>query len=87
MYSEYMSKLYKLLSVEFNCSVDDFKKKENIVTVSKIMDGRRIYSPEKYFFHMVTTGSNSVVTADECLHPFLYEFIKGKEGHCICFCR
>ena len=81
MYSEYLSKLYKLLSLEFNCSVDDFMKKENIVTVSKIMDGRRIYSPEKYFFHMVTTGSNSIVTADECLHPFLYDFIKERAGH------
>lgn len=75
------NKLFKLLSLEFNCSPEDFTKSENILTVSAINEGRRIYSPEKYFFHMVTTGRNAVVTADECLHPFLSEYIKSREGH------
>lgn len=73
--------LFKLLSLEFNCSPEDFTKSENILTVSAINEGRRVYSPEKYFFHMVTTGRNAVVTADECLHPFLSEYIKSREGH------
>ena len=75
------NELFKLLSLEFNCSPEDFTKSENILTVSAINEGRRVYSPEKYFFHMVTTGRNAVVTADECLHPFLSEYIKSREGH------
>ena len=74
-------KLYELLSLEFNCSPADFLKPENTLTVSEIHEGRRVYSPDKYFFHMVTTGSNAIVTADEVLHPFLKDFIADRTGH------
>lgn len=77
----YQEKLYHLLSKEFNCSPADFTKQENILTVSALQDGRRMYSAEKYFFHMVTLGGNAVLTADECLHPFLKDFIKDRMGH------
>ncbi len=73
--------LYNLLSLEYNCTPNDFLKKENILTISALHEGRRVYSSEKYFFHMMTTGGNAVVTADEQLHPFLREFIKTVPGH------
>lgn len=69
------------LSIEFNCKPEDFLKEENVLTISELHEGRRIYSPEKYFFHMVTLGGNTVVTADESMHGFLSEYIKGKKGH------
>ena len=78
---DYSEKLRELLSLEFNCKPTDFVREENILTVSELHEGRRIYFPEKYFFHMVTTGGNAVVTADECLHPFLRKFIKDRTGH------
>ncbi len=81
MNNEYKERLFKLLSFEYNCSPEDFTKTENVLTVSAINEGRRIYSPDKYFFHMVTTGQNAVITADECLHPFLSEYIKSREGY------
>ncbi len=77
----YTTSLHQLLALEFNCTTNDFTKNKNILTHSQIHEGRRIYSPEKYFFHMVTTGNNAVATADECLHPFLQEFIKKRTGH------
>ena len=76
-----LSQLYRLLSLEYNCTPEDFTKSDNILTLSELHQGRRSYSPEKYFFHMATTGNNAVVTADEALHPFLKEFISGKTGH------
>ena len=79
--TDYWEKLYELLSLEFNCKPKDFSQETNVLTVSELHEGRRIYSPDKYFFHMVTTGGNAVVTADECMHPFLREFIKGRTGH------
>ena len=30
---------------------------------------------------MVTLGGNAVITADECLHPFLQEYMKERTGH------
>ncbi len=78
---QYKNELWNLLALEFNCSPDDFMRTENVLTVSAINEGRRVYSNERYFFHMVTTGSNAVVTADECLHPYLHEFIRNRTGH------
>lgn len=79
--ADYKQQLLKLLSLEYNCSEDAFGKEDNILTESKLCDGRRIYDNKTYFFHMVTMGSNAVITADPCLHPFLSEYIKGKTGH------
>lgn len=82
MNHHYFDSLLRLLALEYNCAPEDFLKKENVLTTSKIHEGRRMYSPEKYFFHMATTGGNAVVTANECLHPFLREFIKlNSMGH------
>lgn len=78
--NKYLPKLFEQLSYEFNCTPDDFAKTENVLTVSKFNEKARAYSDEKYFFHMVTTGNNAVITADEQLHPFLKEFMK-KTGH------
>ena len=77
----YREKLYELLAKEFNCASSDFTKQENILTVSALQEGRRMYSQEKYFFHMVTTGGNAVLTADECLQPYLHKFMKDRTGH------
>lgn len=77
----YLAELHTLLSKEFNCTPVDFTKQENILTVSALQEGRRMYSNETYFFHMVTTGGNAVLTARECLHPFLREFMKDRTGH------
>ncbi len=77
----YTEKLLKLLSLEYNCSPEAFTDEQNIITESALIDGRRIYGSEKYFFHMVTLGNNAVITADTCLHPFLSEYVKDKAGH------
>ncbi len=82
MKSDYITKeLYSLLSKEYNCTPADFTKQENILTVSALQEGRRRYSEEKYFFHMATLGGNAVLTAEECLHPFLKDFVKDRQGH------
>ena len=73
--------LYRLLALEYHCRPCDFEREENVLTVSALQEGGRRYSREPYFFHMVTTGGNAVVTADEQLHPFLRGFIREKRGH------
>lgn len=78
---KYRESLFQLLSLEYNCTPEDFTKQENVLTISELKTGRRVYSPEKYFFHMVTMGGNAVLTAEECMHPFLHEFIKNRAGH------
>ncbi len=81
MTSEYYDRLLKQLSIDLNCSPEDFKTKENVITTSKLNDGRRSYSPGKPFLQMATLGRNTVIMADECLHDFLHAFVKDVEGH------
>lgn len=50
MFKEYYEKLLQQLSLDFNCTPADLQAKENIVTVSKLNEGRRDYSPDKPFF-------------------------------------
>lgn len=73
--------LKKLLSLELNCSPEDFGKTENIITAPALNEGRRIYQQEPYFFHMATLGGNAVITADERMYGFLREWSADKQGH------
>lgn len=77
---DYKQELLKLLSLEYNCSSEDFGREENTLTEVKLRDGRRQYDDEG-FFYMVTLGAGTVITANPCLHPFLKEYIKEKKGH------
>ncbi len=81
MFKEYVRKAKELLALEYCCIAADFDSQENIITVSELREGRRVYSSEKYFFHMATFGSGCVMTADEKMHGFLKEYVKDKRGH------
>lgn len=72
--------LKNLLALELNCDAWDFDRGANLVTKSVAAEGRRTYINEPWFFHMVTMGSNVVITADERMHGFLREFVNVKEG-------
>lgn len=76
----YREALLDLLALEYHCAPEDFRRQENVLTVSELQSGRRVYSDEAYFFHMVTTGGNAVLTADERLHPFLRKFMADRLG-------
>lgn len=77
---DYTAALRELLSLEYNCSPEAFGQEENIVTAAVLREGRRRYSTDAYFFHMVTLGKNAVITADERLHPYLRGFAAGRPG-------
>ena len=81
MFREYYGKLLGQLALDYNCAPEDLEAKENVVTVSRLNEGRRSYTREAPFLQMVTTGGNTVVMADERLHGFLREFVRDVEGH------
>lgn len=76
----YIEQLKRQLALDFNCAPDDFERTENVLTVSALNAGRRMYSDEKYFFRMATMGVNAVISADEKLHPFLREYMADRMG-------
>ena len=81
MFKKYYEKLLLQLSVDYNCSPSDFQANENCITISSLNEGRRSYSPGNPFLQMATAGMNTVIMADKCLHAFLNDFVKDKEGH------
>ena len=68
------------LSYEMNCSPEDFSKDENIITSAVFHEKRRRFSCDKLFLQMMTFGRNAVISADETIHPWLTEWVKGKKG-------
>ena len=81
MFNKYYEKLLHQLSLDYNCTPEDLAAKDNIITVSKLNEGRRSYSPGKPFLQMVTLGRNTVIMADEYLQDFLRGFVRNREGH------
>jgi GNAT superfamily N-acetyltransferase len=71
------------LAIEYNCSNNDFSKSENIITESKNNIEKRHYIEGTFFFQMATFGENAVITANKCLHEWLQNYVKDKEGHWI----
>jgi RimJ/RimL family protein N-acetyltransferase len=69
------------MAIEYNCSTGDFSGSKNVITTSRIVDGRRQYIKGSYFFKMVTFGENAVITADNRLHQWLEKFVKNKTGY------
>ncbi len=76
-----MEKLRQQLAIDLNCAPADFMAKENLVTPSKLIAGRRSYSPGQPFLQMATLGGNAVLMADERLHGFLRRMVRNVEGH------
>ncbi|MCI8316475.1 MAG: GNAT family N-acetyltransferase [Lachnospiraceae bacterium] len=68
------------LAIDFNCTIEDFDKKENVITIAKSNQGRRIYTQQKEFFSMVTLGGNAIISADEKMHPWLRRWVADKNG-------
>ena len=74
------AELKKQLAIDFNCTVEDFDKKENIITAARENPGRRFYTQQKEFFSMVTLGNHAVISADESIHQWLKQWSKDKKG-------
>ncbi len=68
------------LAYEFNCDPEDFSGEETLITSAVLHEKRRVFSEELPFLQMVTFGNNAVISADERLHPWLRDWVKGKKG-------
>ena len=77
---EILATLKQQLAYDFNCRPEDFDKDENIITLPALNEKRRKFSKETFFLQMATLGNNAVISADEKLHPWLTEWVKGKNG-------
>lgn len=68
------------LAREFNCSLEDLSRKENVITSPVLHPQRRKFSESPFFLQIMTLGDNAIISADERMHPWLNEWVKGKQG-------
>ena len=78
---ELVTTIQSQLAKEYNCSIEDFFSKDNIVTIQRSHPERRHYIEGTFFFQMVTFGNNAVITANKNIHEWLNEYVKDKKGH------
>jgi GNAT superfamily N-acetyltransferase len=69
------------LAIEYNCTVNDFSASKNRVTIATDSTEKRHYTDGAYFFQMITFGNNVIISANECIHGWINEFIKNKIGY------
>ena len=70
----------KQLSYELNCAPEDFLKEETVITLPVLHEKRRMFSDKPYFLQVVTFGKNAVISADESIHPWLRDWVRGRKG-------
>lgn len=54
-------------SEDYNCKIEDFNNRENIVTDYKKIEGRRVYSDEKEILKILIFNGKAIICADECI--------------------
>ena len=73
-------KIKNQIALEFNCLPEDFDKNENMITTACQSEKRRKFSDKPFFLQMATFGKSTVISADDSIHPWLTEWVKGKQG-------
>ncbi len=63
-------------ALEFGCELEDFRKTENVMTISRQVPGARAYLPLPFDCDMVSYGSNIVAQTSEELAGPVGEYLK-----------
>ena len=60
LYVRCLTRLRELLALEYNCSPEDFRRRDNVLTRSALHPGQRDYGDRPYYFHMVSCGMRRI---------------------------
>ncbi|WP_142412870.1 GNAT family N-acetyltransferase [Hathewaya massiliensis] len=52
------------LSLDYNCLISDFDKRENAVVENKLIEGRRIYESDGCFFKVLCFGGTAIISTE-----------------------
>lgn len=63
----------KQLSLDYNCMVSDFEKKENTICENKLITGRRIYDSDGCFLKVVCFGGRTIISTSQQMMPWCQE--------------
>lgn len=67
MRAELLYKVRGQFAKDYNCSIENFDNKNNLITDNKLIEGRRIYSNEEEILKILIFGGKAIICADECI--------------------
>ena len=70
----------KQLTKDYNCSINDFNNKNNLITDMKLLEGRRQYSNDEEILKILIFDGKAIVCADECIKEWCVENLSNIPG-------
>lgn len=62
-----IEKVKEQFAKDYNCSIEDFNNRNNLVTDMKTIKGRRVYTNEKEILKILIFEEKAIICADECI--------------------
>lgn len=76
MREELLYKVKGQFAKDYNCSIEDFDNKNNLITDNILIEGRRIYSNEEEILKILIFGGKAVIFADECIKEWCIQNLR-----------
>ena len=67
MKQEILKKVKEQLAKDYNCSVEDFDNRNNLITNIKLNEGDRRYTDDKEILKILVFNGKAILSADECI--------------------
>ena len=81
--NEMLEKVKEQLSRDYNCSIEDFNKEENLITDYKLREGRRNYGDEYSPIKILVFGKKAIICVCEELREWCVEKLLNFSGEWI----
>ncbi len=76
MKEEILYKVKAQLAKDYNCRVEDFNNKDNLITDLKVINGSRKYNDDKEILKILIFNGKLVISADKCIIEWCEENFK-----------
>ena len=67
MKQEILKKVKEQLAKDYNCSVEDFDNRNNLITNIELNKGDRRYTDDKEILKILVFNGKAILSADECI--------------------
>lgn len=71
------------MAIDYNCTLEEIDKRENVITTTSLNEGRRKYEEEGFKFQMLCYNNKIVVSTTQEMIPWCEERLKNVPGQWI----
>ena len=77
---EILKRVKEQLAKDYNCAIEDFDNRKNLVTDIKLNEGTRKYTDDKEILKILIFNGKAVLSADECIKEWCVEKFSNRNG-------